>query len=109
MTRFESSITQKHHSVLTYEQHLEAMKRVNAYKSRHSEEFDRKLDSYRFALRHIGYVLLCFLPHDEETIWRVKEALKHEFGDFGFHTWANWVGTNARMEQHWAKWVEDDR
>jgi len=40
-------------------------------------------------------------------IFRVKQHLKSEFGNFAFQTWLNWVGKPA-TERRWNQWLRDD-
>ena len=83
------------------EEHLAAMKRVRAYENK---DFQRRVDQYDFTLRHLGLLLTCFPPRGDEMIFRVKQHLKSEFGNFAFQTWLNWVGKPA-TERRWNQWL----
>ena len=86
------------------EEHLAAMKRVRAYENR---DFQRRVDQYDFTLNHLGLLLTCFPPRGDEMIFRVKQHLKSEFGNFAFQTWLNWVGKPA-TERRWNQWLRNN-
>ena len=105
MTELTTISIQIRYSMLTYREHLEAVRGVEEH--RYFDELKRRMDMCKFTIHQIGTLLLCFLLHDDEAIWRVKQALKQEFDDFSFHTFTNWFSTNAPKERHWARWMEN--
>ena len=105
MTELTTISIQIRYSMLTYREHLEAVRGVEEH--RYFDELKRRMAMCKFTIHQIGTLLLCFLSHDDEAIWRVKQALKQEFDDFSFHTFTNWFSTNAPKERHWARWMEN--
>lgn len=105
MTELTTISKQIRYSMLTYREHIEAVREVEEH--RYSNQLKRRMVVYKFTLLQIGTLLLCFLSHDDEAIWRAKNVLKQEFDNFGFDTFVNWFSTNAPKERHWARWMEN--
>jgi hypothetical protein len=70
------------------QERLVAMKRVRLYENR---VFQRLVDQYDLTFNHLGLLLTCFLPRGDGLIFKVKQHLKSEFGNFVVRGWPNCV------------------